>query len=461
MLAGTKRWWRTTFGLVAIVALGFALATLAIGVVAFETTHEALEQQLDHRIASETQALIDEGDDGSAGVANAIRRREAAQGAGSLDYRLIGPDGTVIAGRLDAEAPGKAGYVELLPYERGGEERIAQSLTTILPGGHRLLVAADRAVIDDMDATLMRLFAGAFGAMLALGIAAAWIVGLVTRKRLARIDRTALAIIDGDLSQRMPLGGTNDEFDRVSATLNRMLDRIGLLMDNLRQVSSDVAHDLRTPLTRLHNRLEEALATGAREDQRAAILAATDQSRELLDIFGALLRIAEVEGQAARTHFQPVDLSALVDNVVETYVLDLEANGHCLTTRITPTLTISGDRRLLQQLVANLLDNILIHAPAGAGVLIELAPMPLGARLIVSNDSPGLSVGDADHLFRRFSRGEASRSEAGHGLGLTLVRAITEAHRGQATIQTASGFAVILDLHEDEDVCAVSSTSRY
>ncbi|MES3084805.1 sensor histidine kinase [Sphingomonas faeni] len=441
-----KRWWRTTFGLVAIVALGFALATLAIGVVAFETTHEALEQQLDHRIATETQALIDEGDDGPAGVADAIRRRETARGADSLDYRLVAPDGATVAGQLDAEVPTQAGFVELLPYVHTGERRIAQSLTTILPGGHRLLVAADRGVIDDMDATLLRLFAGAFGAMLVLGIGAAWIVGLVTRHRLAQIDRTALAIIDGDLSQRMPVSGTGDEFDRVSATLNRMLDRIGTLMDNLRQVSSDVAHDLRTPLTRLHNRLEEALATQERERQHTAITAAADQSRELLDIFAALLRIAEVEGQAAQSHFQRLDLSALVENIVETYRPDMEASDHLLTATIEPGLTIDGDRRLLQQLVANLFDNVLTHTPAGTNVSVDLARSPRGARLCLSDDGPDASADESDHLFRRFSRGEASRSRPGHGLGLALVRAIADAHRGRATIDRTSGFAVMIDL---------------
>ena len=220
-----RRWLRGTFGLVAAVALGFALATLAIGVVAFETTHEALELQLDHRIAIETQALIDEGQDGHEGVAAAIRRREAASSTASLGYRLVDAANNPVAGALDATVPAKPGYVELLPYKAGGEERIAQSLTTILPGEYRLLVAADRAAIDEMDIRFIQLFLGAFGAMLLLGIAAAWLVGLVTRRRLARIDHTAAAIIDGDLSRRVPLSGSGDEFDGVAETLNLMLDR--------------------------------------------------------------------------------------------------------------------------------------------------------------------------------------------------------------------------------------------
>jgi signal transduction histidine kinase len=431
-----RRWWRGTFGLVALVALGFALATLAIGVVAFETTHEALEQQLDHRIATETRALIDEGDDGPQGLATAIRRREAARSTASLEYRLIDAAGRTVAGRLDATVPTTPGYVELLPYAEGGERRIAQSLTTVLPGGHRLLVAADRAVIDEMDAALLRLFVGAFGAMLLLGIAAAWIVGAVTRARLGRIDRTALAIIEGDLTQRMPVTGSGDEFDGVATTLNRMLDRIGGLMDNLRQVSSDVAHDLRTPLTRLHNRLEEALASDDRNVQRSA------EARELLDIFAALLRIAEVEGMNARTHFREIDLSGLIAELAETYRPAMEASGHVMTATITPEVTMTGDRRLLQRLLTNLLDNAILHSPSGTRVLVSLDQTADAVRLSVTDDGPGVTAEEAQALLRRFSRADRSRSTPGHGLGLALVSAIAGVHGGLTRVSSGPGFGV-------------------
>lgn len=440
-----KRWWRGTFGLVALVALGFALATLAIGVVAFETTHEALEQQLDHRIAAETQALIDEGDDGPTGIAAAIRRREAARSTASLAYRLVDAAGRSVAGRLDARVPTKSGYVELLPYTEDGERRIAQSLTTTLPSGHRLLVAADRAVINEMDATLLRLFAGAFGTMLLLGIAAAWIVGAVTRARLARIDRTALAIIDGDLARRVPVTGSGDEFDGVAATLNRMLDRIGALMDNLRQVSSDVAHDLRTPLTRLHNRLDEALASDDRAVQRDAIEAAATEARDLLEVFAALLRIAEVEGMSARGHFAEVALSTLVAELAEVYRPAMDASGHRLATAIASGINIQGDRRLLQRLLSNLLDNVISHTPAGTTVTVALEQFKTRIQLRVTDDGPGVLPELAPTLFQRFTRGDRSRSTSGHGLGLAMVSAIVAAHRGTVAVQHAHGFTIVAD----------------
>ena len=439
-----KRWWRGTFGLVALVALGFALATLAIGIVAYETTHEALEQQLDHRIATETQALIDEGDDGAQGVAAAIRRREVARSTASLDYRLVDAGGRTLAGRLSAAVPTAPGYVELLPYTDRGDRKIAQSLTTLLPGGDRLLVAADRAVIDEMDATLLRLFAGTFGAMLLLGIVAAWVVGTVTRARLARIDRTALAIIDGDLGRRVALTGSGDEFDGVATTLNRMLDRIGGLMDNLRQVSSDVAHDLRTPLTRLHHRLDEALASDDRTVQRTAIEAASADARELLDIFAALLRIAEVEGMHARTQFRAVDLSLVATELADAYRPAMEATGHMLETAIAPA-TIEGDRRLLQRMVTNLLDNAVMHTPAGTQVTIKLEQVGQRVRLSLVDDGPGVSAEEASTLFQRFARADRSRSTEGHGLGLALVSAIVAIHRGTVSIQPRPGFGIILE----------------
>lgn len=441
-----KRWWRGTFGLVAAVALGFALATLVIGVVVFESTHEALELQLDHRIAIETQALIDEGQDGHEGVAAAIRRREAASSTASLGYRLVDAANAPIAGALDATVPSQPGYVELLPYKADGEERIAQSLTTDLPGGYRLLVAADRAAIDEMDKRFILLFLGAFGAMLLLGIAAAWLVGLVTRRRLARIDQTATAIIAGDLSRRVLLAGSGDEFDGVATTLNRMLDRIVGLMENLRQVSSDVAHDLRTPLTRLQNRLDEALRERNPELQREAIEAAASEASELLEVFSALLRIAEVEGLAARAHFQTVDLSAVVTDVAEVFRPALEGSGLQLVTSIAPDLTVSGDRRLLQQMLTNLLDNAAQHTPAGTTVCITLESTRDVTSLAVTDDGPGVSEKQAPELFNRFARGDRSRSTPGHGLGLAMVAAIVSAHSGKATIAPRPGFGVHISL---------------
>ncbi|MEG3125438.1 sensor histidine kinase [Sphingomonas sp. GB1N7] len=451
MTARMTRLWRSTFGLAAIVSVLLALATLAIGGAAYRLTHEALEEQLDHRAATETRALMAEpGSDRLAALATAIRRREAGAQIDHLGYILVDRDGRRIAGTLDAEAPATLGYEEFLHKTNG---RIAQSLTSAVPGGGRLVVAADRAALGDTDRDLLMLFAVAFGAMLLLGAGGAWTVGAVTASRLNRIDRAALAIIGGDLQRRMPVDGSGSEFDRVSATLNRMLDRIGALMDNLRQVSSDVAHDLRTPLTRLSHRLDDAIAAGEGSARETAIAAAATQAEELLEIFAALLRISEVEAMGVRRHFKQVRLGDVLSDLLDTYRPDAEAGGHTLIDALDRDVVLNGDRRLLQQLASNLLDNALQHTPRGTTITVTLRSDQGKVILIVADDGPGVDEDDAARLFQRFSRSERSRSTDGHGLGLALVQAIATAHHGRARLLPAPGFAIetlLADIHSDK-----------
>ena len=442
-----RKFWHSTFGLVALVGCLFAVATLIAGALAADITHHALEIQLNQRIALEAHALIDEGAArGTAGLAAAIERRDAARSTASLDYLLVDRAGRRIAGSMELHAPIRLGYYEFLHYRQGRARRVGQSLTMAVKDGNILIIAADRTVIHDMDATLRGMFRVAFGVLLLLGVAAAWLVGAVTRARLGQIDEAAQAIIDGNLSQRMPLKGTDDEFDRVSRTLNRMLDRIGGLMDNLRQMSSDVAHDLRTPLTRLHNHLEDATSSTDPAAQREAIDAASAQSRELLDIFASLLRIAELEALPGRSQFRTIALGMLVEEMLDTYRPDLEARGHVIHATIAPDVLIVGERRLLQQVVTNLLDNVLRHTPLETVVHIAVVRDAAAARLTVRDEGPGVAPEDAARLFQRFARGERSRSTEGHGLGLALVAAIAGAHHGTAALAEPPGFGVIVTL---------------
>lgn len=435
--------WRTTFGLAAMVSGVLALTTIVIGLGAYYVTHEALEIQLDHRISTETQALLAErGEGGVAELAELIRQRDAARSTASLGYILVDSNGRRIAGELKGAVPAKPGYLELMAYVGGSG--IAQALTTVLPDGGRLVVAADRQVIDEIDVTILKLFSASFAAMLVLGVAGAWTVGTVTQARLHRIDRAAQAIIAGDLRQRMPVDGSGSEFDRLAITLNQMLDRIGSLLDNLRQVSSDVAHDLRTPLTRLHNRLDEARKAPDDAVRQLAVDAAADQAQDLLDLFAALLRISEVEAGALRAGFHEIVLSDLAEDLVETYRPDSEATSHHLTANIMPGMIVRGDPRLLRQMVANLLDNALRHTPAGTTIALSLAMDATGPILSVEDDGPGVSSNDAPRLFERFSRTEQSRSTSGHGLGLALVAAIARIHGGEPSILPAPGFRIVV-----------------
>lgn len=434
------RLWRSTFGLVVLVALAFSAATVGIGAIAYEVTHEALEEQLDHRIAVETRALVAEAREGGiAAVADAIRLRENARNEASLDYLLVDHTSRQIAATIAPLAPLASGYQEHFGFRRGNETGVGQSLATPLPAG-MLVVVADRRDLSAIDRTLALLFAAALTAMLALGIGAAVLVGWLTRRRLSRIDATAHSIIAGDLTQRVPRDGSDSEFDRLAATLNRMLDRMSALMDNLRQVSTDVAHDLRTPLTRLCNQLDRAAAGDA-----AAIAVARLQADDLLEIFAALLRIAEIEGMAERRALAWLDLSALLEDMAETYRPDFEASGHILLTNIPTGLHIEGDRRLLAQALSNLLENALRHTPAGTTAILTAKATRDAIEVMLEDNGPGVPSADAERLFQRFARAETSRTTEGHGLGLALVRAVAIGHNGDALLSSPDrGFGVIV-----------------
>ncbi len=438
-----NRFRRSTSGLVTLVALLLGMATAVIGTVAYEVTHEALEQQLDHRIEAEMRSLIAESRGTMPGLTAAIERRSAAHSTSSLDYILLDREGNAIAATIVTDHPAAPGYEEFLHYRRGEAVGVAQALTTSLGAG-TLIVAADRSGLDEIDRTLMQLFAGALAVTLLMGSVSALLVGWITRRRLARIDATAKAIIAGDFTRRVPVDGSGSEFDRLARTINSMLERINTLLDNLRQVSSDVAHDLRTPLTRLYNRLGDALSGHEAEPQRAAIEAARSEAAELLEIFAALLRIAEIEGMQDRSRRQPVDLTALVEQMGETYAPDFEASGHRFEVDAGPGAVIHGDQRLLSQAVANLLDNALRHTPAGTLVRLVGETDGRTASITVRDDGPGAAVADPSTLFRRFVRVEHARASPGNGLGLALVAAIISAMGGNARIDSGSGFAVIL-----------------
>ncbi len=278
-----------------------------------------------------------------------------------------------------------------------------------------------------------------------VGLAALLGIGggaLLSRAFLARVDaisRTAEAIIGGDLARRVPVRGTGDDLDRLAGTLNRMLDRIGALMESLHQVSSDVAHDLRTPLSRLYQGLEHA-RTHARStgDYEAAVDGALREAEGLLDTFSALLRIAQVEGASPRAGFGRVDLSAVAEAVADAFRPDAEEAGHILTASVAPGVAVHGDQELLTQAAANLVENALRHTPPGTRINVRLSADPAaGACLAVEDDGPGVDGEDLSRLVHRFYRGERSRTTPGNGLGMSLVAAVADLHGATLRLRNA------------------------
>jgi signal transduction histidine kinase len=249
---------------------------------------------------------------------------------------------------------------------------------------------------------------------------------------------TAEAIAGGDLTRRVPLSDEQDEFDRLGSTMNAMLDRIAQLMEGVRGVSDAIAHDLRTPIARARAKLEEAQLTAETEEQmRAAI----DQGIADLDgiarIFQAVLRIAEVEAGARRAAFAALDLAPALRGLAELYEASAEAMGQQLELRVPEALPLVGDRDLLVQAVANLLDNALKFTPPGGTVRLVAATEPGEVVIIVADEGPGMAEADRARAGERFFRADAARSTPGSGLGLSLVRAVVGLHRGRVTLAEA------------------------
>lgn len=311
-----------------------------------------------------------------------------------------------------------------------------------LPGGFRLIVGHDvrgrhllRHIITE---TLI--WCAIMVSLLAMGGA------LVVRKLFLRvvhsIARTTSAVARGDLNHRIALNGS--ETDLVAETVNTMLDRINRLMEGVRQVSNAIAHDLRTPIARARTQLEDASLHARSDDElREAIdLAVADLDR-ITGIFEALLRIAQIEAGSRRSAFAPVDLTALIDDMLELYEASAEVAGLTLHTDITPLPTLIGDSHMLQQALANLLDNAIKFSPAGSQLTLRAYPLvaedgtPTGAEISISDQGPGMSDSDMKRAHERFFRAETARSTPGSGLGLSLVQAIAGLHHGQLTLSHA------------------------
>jgi signal transduction histidine kinase len=286
------------------------------------------------------------------------------------------------------------GVVDFVPKpdtpapEADGENTKLTGFGLTLSDGSFLLVAQDAARLTDMQHAIVRAFAWAGGLTLLLAIAGGAVLANSFLRRIDAITRTNRAIMEGDLSARIPVRGTHDEIDQLIASLNAMLGRIQQLMDGLRQVSSDIAHDLRTPLGRLRQHLEDArerAKTTAEYD--TATEAAIVEADELLETFSALLRIAQVEAGAQKSAFGELDLSALTRSVGEAYQPAAEDSGHKLDIRIADGVHLTGDRQLLAQMISNLVENALRHTPAGSTVSLALERAAGGFAIEVADNS--------------------------------------------------------------------------
>ncbi|WP_366931212.1 HAMP domain-containing sensor histidine kinase [Sphingomonas sp.] len=411
---------------------------LLLGVAVYFAADAEFRQQRDQAISAEVADLLREG--GGPELRSELAERRGTRATGGFMYALFDPGGSRVAGTLDTAMPAPGFSMIMFNDPKEGPD-VARADTRVLADGTRLVVAVDSESVEAIDATILTLFGAVFVAMLAIGLVGALLLGRYLRRRLDAITATANDIMAGDLAQRMPVGGNGDEFDSVASALNAMLDRIAGLMENLRQVSSDVAHDLRTPLLRLRGQLElVGHVDGAAQKS-------IELGDELMRLFASILRIAEVEGGGIERQFQPVDLSLLTEDVAETFLPAMADSGRSLEWIISPNVRVLGDRELLAQAIANLLDNARIHTPSGTAVDLRLYADQTNVLLSVSDDGPGVPAEDRAKILRRFFRGEASRSTPGNGLGLSLVGAVARSHGGEVRIgDSAPGLCVTIEL---------------
>lgn len=439
------RSWRSSAAYrIAFANLGALLAGIAVlGSLVFVAMHIAFTRQLDSTIADETRTLVDEfHSDGDAEMRQAIAEREASRSPQRLMYAVFAPDGRRTYGKLETSRP-PLGLHDLQFIDSSEGPDAGRGLAVDLTPNERLLVAADREWIERIDRTLLELFSAAFVAACLLGFVGALVLANYLQGRLQSISRTAEAIIRGDISERMPISMRRDEFDQVAASLNRMLDRIESLVENLRQVSSDIAHDLRTPLARLRNRLE----SGAKGDAEAAIHDAVRQVDEVLSLFAAILRIAEVEGGQTRRFFNKLDLSGLALELAESFAPSIEEEGRTLLWSIEPNVTVEGDRELLAQAFVNLLENAQRHTPKESLIRLTLVSAGKSACFAIQDNGPGVPKADLPRIARRFARVESSRGTPGYGLGLSLVDAVAKLHHGCLILRNAKpGFSATVEL---------------
>ena len=436
-------------------AAAFALAMALLGIVVFWAMHVAFTRQLDATVADEVQTLVAEyRSDGGSELGDAIAQRELSRSPGRLLYAVFAPDGRRIYGSLKTSRP-SLGVHDIGFIDPSEGPDVARALAIDLSPHERLVVAADREWIEQIDRTILTVFAVGFLAVCLLGLAGALLFGSYLQRRLRSISDGAVAIIGGDIRGRMPVGPRHDEFDQLAMTLNRMLERIEGLLTNLRQVSTDIAHDLRSPLTRLRNRLEQGNCAADTENRQPLIEEAITRVDDVLALFSSILRIAEVESGETRGFFAPVDLSALAHNLFESYAPSIRDSGRTLISSIDPGVTVVGDRELIAQACANLLENAQLHTPPGTIIRLSLIAAGQHVCLQVNDDGPGVGMADRDKMIERFKRLDASRNTPGHGLGLSLANAVAALHGGRLSFKdNVPGLSAMLEFPRP-DIVAV------
>ena len=462
-------WRTTTVRLTASFILIFVVfSVLLLAFITFQSSI-IIQRQQSADIDREVSRLqrVDE-NQGLRAVAIAVARLASQPGPGI--YYLGTTNGQMVAGNVSdfpvnviaVEGPHSFNYERVHPFTTTTSDTDPSEVDTtkgyavvrsvVLSSGFRLIVGRD--VVERRGFTAI-IFQGFFYGVLGI-LVLSIIAGAVTARRVLRridaINATSTTIMSGNLSERVPVTRRNDEFDGLATNLNAMLDRIEQLMQGLKEVTDNVAHDLKTPLTRLRNKAEAALRDGTDSNtQRLALETTISESDKLIRTFNALLMIARAEAGAPSGAFSDVDVSAVVADVAELYGPVAEEDGMTLVTEVTDGIRLRANRELLGQALVNLVENAIKYwepGEAGPGK-ITVGVHAGGGRVIieVADNGPGIAVEDRIRVTERFVRLEKSRTEPGSGLGLSLVSAVARLHKGEFRIEdNCPGVKAIIDL---------------
>jgi len=429
----------------------FAVSVVALHGVVYWLVTEELVGELRSTIQAEADSLVElYRREGQSGLTRAVERRLKGASDREAAYIYQEKGGNRLAG-IGIAPPPFSGWRDLSLVDPcqdcdARDEREKYLALGIVFEDTALIVAQQRDSVHEVQAVLLRSFGWTLGLTLILALGGGIFLGHGALRRVEAINRATREIVAGNLSQRLPMKGVNDELDVLAANINHMLDRIGQLMTNLQQVTSDIAHDLRTPLGRLRRRLEAARDKDLTvAEHRGALDDAIRETDAILDTFAALLRIAQIESRARRRRFTDVDLSEIVGSIIDAYETVAEDYGQRLEGRVEPDVRVHGDSELLTQLLANLVENAMRHCPAGTGILLSVDKDAEATMLTVADTGPGIPAEDREMVLQRFYRVEQSRSTSGSGLGLALVKAIADLHDASLELaDNAPGLRVTL-----------------
>ena len=442
----------TVFRLAGAYILLVALAFFIVGALAYWFVTEELQSRLDRRIVHEHSALTSVlQSEGRAALTIEIERRAGLADNGDRVYLLVTPEGARLAGNVEAMEC-KNGWMTLedsaISFLRpqSDDPDIFYVYGTSFDQACLLTGRSNEDVEETQEIVLESLGWGLLSVFVA-GVLGAVAVGVKAQKRMHQIEAVLAGVSRGDLSQRIPVSGGGD-LNRIALSINQTLARLDRAVDSLKQVTTDIAHELKTPINRLRHKLENAEHNARSEaEYKVAIEAAVSESDSIISTFEAMLRIAAIEAGARRARFQTVDLRKCVETATEIYAPVAHDAGHALTSDISSAVNtkVSGDEELLMQMLVNVIENSIRHCPAGSNVKLTLDEDEGALAVTVHDDGPGIPQSEHDRVFDRMYRVDKSRSTRGNGLGLSLVAAIADLHGAVIKLESQSpGLRVIV-----------------